>query len=164
VPLRDDSVITRMARPGVVPIVSRMSTEHAVHRDGLPLWRLYALRFGYLVMAVGLAVYQWPALLHHDRSWPLMTGVVTVMLAAMSILAVVGIRYPVRMLPLLLFESLWKLMWLGIVGLPQWLSDQMNAATRQVAGACLWVVLILVVVPWRWIGTSFVAAQGDRWR
>jgi hypothetical protein len=141
-----------------------VSTDATRPVDRLPLWRLYALRFGYLVIAVGQAVYQWPSLIHHDRSWPLMTGVVTVMLAAMSILAVVGIRYPVRMLPLLLFESVWKLMWLGIVALPQWLSHQMDAATREVAGACLWVVLILAVVPWGFVGKSFVATRGDRWR
>jgi hypothetical protein len=131
--------------------------------DRLPLWRLHTMRFGYLVMAVGLAVYKWPSLIHHDRSWPLMTGVVTVMLAAMSILAVLGIRYPVRMLPILLFESVWKLMWLGIVALPQWLSHQMDAATRETAGEVLWVVIILAVIPWGYVGRSF-ATRGDRWR
>jgi hypothetical protein len=140
------------------------STDATRPVDRLPLWRLYALRFGYLVIAVGLAVYKWPSLIHHDRSWPLMTGVVTVMLAAMSILAVVGIRYPVRMLPLLLFESVWKLMWLGIVALPQWLSHQMDAATRETAGEVLWVVIILAIVPWGYVGKSFGAARGERWR
>lgn len=140
------------------------STDAARPIDRLPLWRLYALRFGYLVIAVGLAVYKWPSLIHHGRSWPLMTGVVTVMLAAMSILAVLGIRYPVRMLPLLLFESVWKLMWLGIVALPRWLSHQLDPATRDIAGACLWVVIILAIVPWGDVVKSFVAAPGDRWR
>jgi hypothetical protein len=141
-----------------------VSTEGTQPADRLPLWRLYALRFAYTVMAVGLAVYKWPSLLHHDRSWPQMTGVVTVMLAAMSILAVVGIRYPVRMLPLLLFESLWKLMWLGIVALPQWLTHQLGASTRELAGECLWVIIILPVVPWRYVARWFVIARGDRWR
>ena len=32
-------------------------------------------------------------------------------------LALLGLRYPVRLIPILLFECLWKLMWLAIVAL-----------------------------------------------
>jgi len=130
----------------------------------LPLWRLYAMRFGYLVMAGGLAVYKWPGLIHHEHPWPLHAGLVTVMLCAMSILAAIGIRYPVRMLPILLFEVVWKLMWLGIVAVPQWLSHDMDTATADTAAEVLWVVIILAVIPWGYVARAFVGARGDRWR
>ena len=83
----------------------------------LPLWRFYVLRFGYLVIGVGLALTKWPVLTDHG-SWPLMEGVVDCMLVAMSLLALLGVRYPVQMLPLLLLESVWKLIWLGVVAVP----------------------------------------------
>ena len=60
----------------------------------------------------------WPSLIRHDRSWPLMEGVATCMLVAMSLLALLGLRYPLQMLPVLLFEVAWKLIWLGAVVLP----------------------------------------------
>src|SRR5258707_1479638 len=91
----------------------------------LPLWRLYVLRFGYLVLGGGLVVYKWPLLSHHAKPWPLMTSVVICMLVAMSVLALLGLRYPVRMMPILLFEVTWKLLWLAVVALPQWLNHQM---------------------------------------
>ena len=128
------------------------------------LSRLYALRAGYLLMGVGLAVTKGPSFLQDSSSWPLTEGVVTCMLAAMPVLAFVGIRYPVRMLPLLLFECAWKLIWLGVVALPLWTSGRMDQATWDVAFACLFVVLILVVVPWRYVLSRYVTAPGDPWR
>ncbi len=46
-------------------------------------------------------------------------GVITSLLAAMCLLALVGVRYPRQMLPMLLFEFAWKTIWLLVYGLPQ---------------------------------------------
>ena len=63
------------------------------------VYRLCALRAGYLLLAAGLAATVWPLLIDHSPQWPLMNGVVCSMLAAVSILAAFGIRYPLQMLP-----------------------------------------------------------------
>jgi hypothetical protein len=131
---------------------------------GLPLWRLHLLRAGYALLGIGLAVVQWPQLAAHDGPRPLMEGVVTCMLVAMSLLALVGLRYPVRMLPILLFESVWKLIWLAVVALPLWTGGGMDEATQEVTMACLWVVIILAVIPWRFVVTQYATVRGDRWR
>jgi hypothetical protein len=137
---------------------------HTTLGGGLSLRRLYALRFGYLVMGGGLAVVKWPSFVTHHGSWPLMEGVVECMLLAMSILALLGLRYPVKMLPILLFESLWKLTWLAVVALPQLSGDQMDAATTEMFSSILWVVVILAVVPWGYVVRQYLAAPGDHWR
>jgi hypothetical protein len=74
----------------------------------LPLWRLNLMRVGYAVMGVGLAMVRWPDVIGYDGTMPLYEGVVAVLLTAMSLLAFLGLRYPVRLLPILLLESLWK--------------------------------------------------------
>ena len=130
----------------------------------LPLRRLHLMRFGYLVLGVGNAVFRWPTLVDHGPDWPLMEGVVTCILTAMSLLAFLGLRYPVRMLPLLVFESAWKLIWLAVVALPQLIAGDMDTATREVMNNCLWVVIFLAVVPWRYVWRQLVTAKGDRWR
>ena len=66
------------------------------------LFRLYALRAGYLFIAVGLAATVWPLLINHSPQWPLMNSVVCSLLAAMSVLAVVLSLYPLQRLPGLL--------------------------------------------------------------
>ena len=126
--------------------------------------RLYALRAGYLLLGAGLAVTEWPSLLRGSQSWPLMEGVVHCMLAALPILTFVGIRYPVQMLPLLLFESAWKLIWLAVVALPLWITDRMDQATWNVAFACLFVVVVLAVIPWRYVTAHYGTERGERWR
>ena len=86
--------------------------------------RLYLFRLGYLVVAVGLALTKWPLLINHDRPWPLFEGVETCMLVALSLLAFLGLRYPLQMLPILLFELAWKFIWVAVVVLPLWISDR----------------------------------------
>jgi hypothetical protein len=121
------------------------------------------LRVGYLVMGGGLAVVTWPLLFHH-RPWELMEGTVQCLLVAMSVLALMGLRYPVRLLPILLFEVLWKLLRLGVVALPLWSDGTLEGETREQAGKILWVVIVMAVIPWRHVLTSYVTATGQPWR
>lgn len=130
----------------------------------LPLWRLYVLRAMYLVMAVGLGLFMWPSIIRHSDTWPHMNGVVACMLGALGLLAALGIRYPVRMLPLLLFETLWKLIWLAAVALPLWRADKMSPAIMSTVIDCAPVVLMMLAVPWGHVWRRYVAAPGDRWR
>jgi hypothetical protein len=130
----------------------------------LPLWRLHLLRVGYLVMGLGLAVVKWPVVIGYDRSMPLFEGVVAVILTAMSLLAFLGLRYPIRLLPILLFECLWKIIWLGVVALPAVAADDVDAAMQEVIVNSLVVVIIFAVVPWRYVWQRYVVAKGDRWR
>jgi hypothetical protein len=127
-----------------------------------PTWRLNAMRVGYFVMVVGLAVTKWPELL--QGPWELKEGTVLTMLVAMSVLALMGLRYPQRMLPILLFEVGWKLTWLGVVALPLWLDGNLTGATREQTAAVLWVIIVIAVIPWRHVVSQFVLARGDRWR
>jgi hypothetical protein len=113
---------------------------------------------------IGLAVVKWPLLVTHPEPWPLFDGVVTCILTAMSLLALLGLRYPVRLLPILLFECGWKLIWLSVVAAPKLATGNLDAATQEVMVNSLLVVIILAVVPWRYVWQQYVTAKGDRWR
>jgi len=130
----------------------------------VPLWRLYALRAGYLLLVLGLGSVVWPGVIHHDKPWELMQGVVHCMLAAMSALALLGLRYPLRMLPLLFFEIAWKAIWLLVVALPAWRAHQMGPDTLETAFECLMAVVFLVVIPWGYVAANYGFGRGDRWR
>jgi hypothetical protein len=129
----------------------------------LSLIRLHLMRAGYLLMGLGLAVVKWP-LLPHAHAMDLYEGVTVCLLTAMSLLALLGLRYPVKLLPVLLFETTWKLLWLGLVALPTAVSGHMDAAMSNVAVTCSLIIFIVAVTPWSYVWRAYVRAAGDRWR
>ena len=133
------------------------------HPGELSLRRLHLMRAGYLLMGLGLVIVKWP-LLAEAHAVPVYEGVVTAVLVAMSLLAFLGLRYPVKMLPVLLFESAWKLIWLATVALPRFLTDDLDAATQEILASSSLVVVILLVTPWRFAWRTYVRDGGDPWR
>jgi hypothetical protein len=139
------------------------STARTIVTADLSLYRLQLMRGGYLLMGVGLAVAKWPLLMQAD-SLAVFEGVVACLLTAMSLLAFLGLRYPVKLLPILLLESAWKLIWLAAVALPKAIAGDVDAATHEVLVACSLVVVILAVTRWPYVWRQYVRATGDRWR
>ena len=130
----------------------------------VPLWRLYLLRAYYLLIFLGLALNMWPLLLHHRPDWPLMNSVVVSMLLAVSLLSALGIRYPLHMLPVLLFELVWKSIWLLAVALPLWRAGAIGSDTMQtVVETAAGVILTPIALPWRYLWENYVRKPGDRW-
>jgi hypothetical protein len=128
---------------------------------GLP--RLYALRAAFLVMGGGLAAVQWPTVGDLPEQ-PLFEGVARSMFVALSVLGLLGVRHPVRLLPVLVFEVLWKAVWLAAVAVPTWRSHSMDAATRATLIEVLPIVVVAAVVPWRYVVGRYLVDPGDRWR
>ena len=126
--------------------------------------RLNLLRAGYLLLVVGLGLTVWPAILTRARPWELMHGVVVCMLGALGALAVLGLRYPLQMLPLLFFELAWKGLWLVRIALPLWSAHRMDADTAETAAECLMAVIFLVIIPWRHVFETYVRRAPEAWR
>jgi hypothetical protein len=129
----------------------------------LPLWRLNLLRIGYVVLGGGLAIAKWPTLLDATEA-ELKAGTVDCMLVAVSFLALLGLRYPVSMLPVLLFEVGWKVVWLSVVALPLFAGNDLSGAAADQTGEILWVAIIIAAVPWRFVVTEYAIAHGQPWR
>jgi len=126
------------------------------------LLRLYVLRATYLLLFVGLGQMILPELTGHD---PAARGVVPSLLGGIWLLSIVGLRYPLQMLPLLMYEFAWKAIWLLSYGLPQWLSGQgpptfSGDFQAIVAG----VILMPIVIPWGYVYRRYVKGPGNRWR
>ncbi len=134
----------------------------------LSAFRLYLLRAMYVFTVVGLVIEKLPALLHPGNLSP-GDSVILSVLGATALLAVVGIRYPIKMLPLLFFEFVWKSIWILVFGLPLLLSGgldpSVNFGGTETLIACLvGVVLVPFVMPWGYVFKQYVKAPGDPWR
>ncbi len=132
--------------------------------NDVSLLRLYVLRAMYLLIVVGLAVVVWPGILHRDKPWELMEGVVACMLGAFSLLSLLGLRYPLQMLPVLMWELVWKALWLGLVAYPLWSAGRLEGGTAAVAAQCLGAAIIPFVIPWRYVAKRYAVQKSDRWR
>jgi hypothetical protein len=128
------------------------------------LFRLYLLRGMYLLMFVGLVFTIWPQLLHHPVMWPMWHAVGCSLLGAISLLALLGIRYPLKMLPVLFLELIWKIIYLIAVALPLWSSGQMDPANLETTQNCLMAIIIPFIIPWKYVWKNYIMMPADRWR
>jgi hypothetical protein len=80
-------------------------------------------------------------------------------------LAFLGLRYPLQLLPLLMFEFAWKLIWMIAYGLPQWSAGQGPPSfSEDFASIGFGVILMPLVIPWGFVYRRFVTLPGARWR
>lgn len=128
------------------------------------LLRLYLLRAMYLLIAVGLAMTVWPYIISPSSLVANTGSVVRALLGALAVMCVLGLRYPLQMLPILLFELLWKLIWVCASALPMWLGPGLDEYASETLFACLMgVVLVPIVVPWGYVFRHYVKARGEPW-
>ncbi|KAF1716276.1 hypothetical protein CSC74_10535 [Pseudoxanthomonas yeongjuensis] len=128
------------------------------------LLRLYLLRAMYLLIAAGLGIVLWPSIVSSAGTAADSNTVVMALLGSLSLLCLLGIRYPLRMLPLLIFELVWKTIWVVAFALPLWLAGTLDAYGRETLFACMvGVVLVPLVIPWGHVYRTYLAARGEAW-
>ena len=126
------------------------------------LVRLYVLRATYLLLVVGVGSMILPPLITHE---PMARGVIPSLLGALWLLAFLGLRYPLTMLPLLMFEFAWKTIWLFDYGLPQWFAGHKPPTfAEDFPAITAGVILMPIVIPWGYVWRRYVKAAGNRWR
>ena len=126
------------------------------------LLRLYILRATYLLLVIGVGAMVLPPLISHE---PTTRGVIPSLLGGVWLLAFFGLRYPLQMLPLLMFEFAWKAIWLFGYGLPQWSAGQMPPTwSEDFKAIAAGVILMPIVIPWGYVWRHYVKAAGNRWR
>jgi hypothetical protein len=147
----------------------RMDHETTANQLGpagteLSLFRLYTLRVAYLIMAVGLGVFVWPSVIRHSNEFAAAHGAEVAMLAGLGAVAALGLLYPVRMLPVLVFEVVWKTIYLIAFAYPAWSAHQITPAMADDIQAVSMVVILLPLIPWGYVFRHYVVQRGDRWK
>ena len=123
--------------------------------------RLYLMRALYLLNFVLGLFYVWPGVIKHAGLSDPLQAVAISFWAALFTLWGLGIRYPLKMLPLLFVQLFYKSVWLIAVALPLWRAGRSADLTD---GMVFGVVLDLIVIPWPYVLVNYVKEGGDRWR
>lgn len=119
------------------------------------LWRINAMRFLFLLMAVIMGSVVWQQLLFESTGWPVARGLSKSMLAALALMSLLGIRYPLQMLPLMLYEIAWKTVWLTAIALRAWLAGHWTADIQSLFEDCIGIVIAYFIVPWRYVWARY---------
>ena len=129
--------------------------------EQVSIFRLYLMRLLYLLNFVMLGLQVWPTIINHVGAWEPVKGVAFSFWAALSALSVLGLRYPLKMVPLLLLQMLYKSIWVIAVALPLWSTFRSIELTRTMG---MGAVVDLFVIPWPYVITNYMKKPGDRWR
>ncbi len=124
--------------------------------------QLRLLRAMYLLVVVGLGLTAWPDIIAPAERAADSHSVVLAFLGALSLLALLGLRYPLQLLPILLFEICWKSLWVLVFALPVWLESGLDEYAAGVLFACvLGILLTPFAVPWKYVFARYVMAAGE---
>jgi len=116
------------------------------------------MRSAYLFNTVVIGFGAWSELTNQRRliiggkPWDLIYGIAFSLYAAYALLMLLGVRFPVRMLPLLLLQIIYKTIWLIAVGYLLWSAGRLNpTAIESIKFFASIVVLDLIVIPWPYV-------------
>ena len=133
--------------------------------DDVSTVRLHAMRALYSLNVVLVGSNVWPQLVGQSNPLPLMEGVALSFYAALSTLSLLGLRYPVRMMPLLFMQLFYKSAWLLAIAVPLASAGRLRP---ELAGAVqplvVGALLDLLVIPWPYVAANYLLTPGDRWR
>ena len=126
-------------------------------------WRITALRILYALIAAALSSFVWQQLFFQSADWPIMRGIAKAMMGALAILCLIGLRYPLQMLPVLLFELLWKTIWLLAIALPAALNDRWSPDIESVFYETIGIVIAYLIIPWRYVWSRYFMQPSEPW-
>lgn len=116
---------------------------------GVSIARLWVMRALFLVIAALFGIPTWMTILEDRGTFAPLEGVAYSFWGALCVLALIGVRYPLKMLPVLLIQFLYKLIWLLFVGYPLLQTGPFDDYTSRMMEAMrLGVVIDIIAIPW----------------
>jgi hypothetical protein len=133
--------------------------QPAAQYEGVNRINIYLLRLVFILMFFVLGRTTWTHVLTHQGIWNPADAVEWCVWTAFATLAGLGIVRPLKMLPILLLEIFYKVLWLIIVAFPLWSKNALiGSSAEATTSAFLWVILPIVAVPWRYVFVNYIYA------
>lgn len=124
---------------------------------GLSTLRLLVMRIPYLLTGVLFTITAWSSLIGYWGKFEPVEGVAYSFWGALSLLALIGVRFPIKMLPVLLMQFGYKLIWIAAVGYPLLARGELDAAGQDLFRAnAIGIAIDLIAVPWLFVFKTYI--------
>ncbi len=125
--------------------------------EGVYKINIYLLRLLFILMFLVLGRTVWTHILTFKGSWDSEEAVAWCVWAAYSVLSVIGIIRPLKMLPLVMLEIFYKVLWLILVAYPLWSTNQLiGSPAASTTYSFLWVILPIIAIPWKYAFEAYI--------
>ena len=123
----------------------------------LPKWRLFSMRGLYLLTFIGLAYDNWLTIFNPIEPYDAYSGVAISFWAAYSLLMGIGVRYPIKMIPLLLLQLIYKSAWIIGTYLPAKSAGLLNEDLELFYGIFIKAIILdFIVIPWPYVYKNYI--------
>jgi hypothetical protein len=120
-------------------------------------FHVWGLRVFYLLMFVGVAPTAWRVLLSHQGPWDPLHAIAWSVWATYPVLALFGVRHPLRWLPLMFIGIGYKAIWIAFVAYPLWRAGTLaGTPAGEIANSFLALPLLALVIPWGYAWRTYV--------
>jgi len=110
--------------------------------------RRLAIRIVFLLTAIALLPSTFQALFLSEAPPEPFYGIALSFWLALSALSLLGLLYPIKMLPLLILQMLYKGFWLLGVGLPLWSENNLSPYEDLFFANAFGIFIDIAVIPW----------------
>lgn len=119
---------------------------------------IYVLRVLFILMFFVLGKQVWSYIFGHSGPWSSDNAVAYSVFAGFSFLALLGIINPIKMIPLLLLEIFYKVLWLILVAYPLWANGQLAGSPVEARVFSFSLVVIpIIAMPWGYVYKTYIA-------
>lgn len=147
----------KVNKKGLIYILTTLFKRDYAKYEGVPRINIYLLRLLFTLMFVFLTYESWSTIVNHTGPWNGTTAAAWCMWGSYSVISFIGIIKPLKMLPIVLFEIVYKVAWLFVVAYPLWIKNELaGSAVEGMAAVYIWVVFPIAAMPWGYFFKTYI--------
>jgi hypothetical protein len=128
--------------------------------EGVPRINIYGLRLLFALMFVFLSYDSWSYILNHKGIWKVTDAVAWCVWLAYGAISWIGILRPLKMLPIVLLEIVYKVAWLLVVAYPLWIKNELAGSPAEYTTTVfIFIILPILFMPWGYFFKTFILGK-----
>ncbi len=143
-----------------IAIARNTFKRNYTHHEGVYNINIYLLRLLYALMFVFVTFPAWKVLLNQSHSMNNTEVAAWCMWGSYALISILGVFRPLKMLPIILFEIIYKITWLAVVAYPLWINDELHGSSVEArTNDFLWVILPIIAMPWQYFIRVYILGK-----